>query len=79
MMGHTGAANHAGSDKPGGATQPVHSCTEYACGIVAVAQSNGTADNFAQAIAQVARAHDCGFVYLFHSLTAFLTVVSSIG
>ena len=51
----------------------MHSCTEYACGIVAVAQSSGTADDFAQAIARMARAHDCGFAYLFHSLTAFDT------
>jgi hypothetical protein len=51
----------------------VHSCTEYACGIVAVAQSNGTAEDFVQAIAPIARANDCGFAYLFHSLTAFDT------
>jgi len=51
----------------------VHSCTEYASGVVAVAFGEGTADDFASIVASEARAHDAGFALLFHSLLAFDT------
>jgi hypothetical protein len=51
----------------------VPSCTEYESGIVALPFAGGSADTFARTIAAAAPLHNAGFVFLFHSLSAFET------
>ncbi len=51
----------------------MHSWTEYACGIVAIPFTEGSADEFAAIIAKEAAKRPKSFAFLFHSLSAFDT------